>query len=136
MGTAVGHTVKAAGHTICNIVENGTNVVGGLVNEDGERLKPGTKGLVKVGVIGALSFEVIDMIDGVDGIDANHSASVALPTAAGDVALVDNLNCHHVEPHWRTAADGTQIWVDGDDDTSVHTNEGWSQSNPYLRRKG
>src|SRR6185437_13151913 len=49
MGKAIGDTAKAAGHTICNFVENGSNVVGGLVDGDTERLKDGSKGLIKFG---------------------------------------------------------------------------------------
>jgi len=41
----------------------------------------------------------------------------------------------HVEPHWRILPDGTQIWVDGDGDTSVHTDGGWTQTNPDFRVK-
>jgi len=144
MGRAVGDTAKAAGHTICNVVENGANVVGGIANGDTSRLKDGAKGLVKFGVVGALSFGVIDLIDGPDGeaptVGSDHSASVTtdagLPTTASDVTLVDNPNNHYVEPHWRSLPNGDQIWVDGDGDTSVHTDGGWTQSNPDYRVNG
>jgi len=147
MGKAVGDTAKAAGHTICNVVENGASVVGGVVDGDTDRLKEGAKGLVKFGVVGALSFGVIDLMDGADGINAespavgsDHSASTTtssgLPTNDSDVTLVDNLNDHHVEPHWRSLPNGEQIWVDGDGDTSVHTDGGWTQSNPDFRVTG
>lgn len=80
MGRAVGDTAKAAGHTICLVVENGANVVGGIADGDTSRLKDGAKGLVKFGVVGALSFGVIDLIDGADGeaptVSSDHSASV------------------------------------------------------------
>lgn len=49
MGKAIGDTAKAAGHTICNVVENGADVVGGLIDGDNERLKQGAKGVIKVG---------------------------------------------------------------------------------------
>lgn len=144
MGKAVGDTAKAAGHTICNVVENGANVVGGIVDGDTSRLKDGAKGLVKFGVVGALSFGVIDLIDGADGeaptVVSDQSASITtdagLSPNASEVTLVDNPNSHHVEPHWRTLPDGTQIWVDGDGDTSVNTDGGWTQSNPDFRVKG
>ncbi|MFC5588746.1 hypothetical protein ACFPRA_07605 [Sporosarcina soli] len=149
MGKAIGDTARAAGHTICNVVENGTDVVGGLLDGDNERLKDGAKGIVKVGVVGALSFGVIDLIDGGDvthadptmtaspsvpGLDTTPNAEPALP--AENISLVENPNSHHVEPHWRTLSDGTEIWVDGDGDSSVNTYEGWTQSNPDYRVKG
>ncbi|WP_203245960.1 hypothetical protein [Sporosarcina beigongshangi] len=158
MGKAIGDTARAAGHTICNVVENGTDVVGGLIDGDNERLKEGAKGVLKVGVVGALSFGIIDLVDGADAVDGNstaiamdgangqtalaydHSPSVTsdpeIPASDSDVTLVDNPNNHHVEPHWRTLSDGTKIWVDGDGDTSVNTFEGWNQSSPDYRVEG
>ncbi|MBO0588414.1 hypothetical protein [Sporosarcina sp. E16_8] len=144
MGKAVGDTAKAAVHTIFNVAENGVNVVGGIVDGDTSRLKDGAKGLVKFSVVTGLAFGMIDLIDGADGesqtIGSDHSASVTtdagLSTTASEVTLVDNPNSHHVEPHWRSLPNGTQIWVDGDGDTSVHTDGGWTQSNPGFRVKG
>lgn len=85
-------------------------------------------------------FGVIDLVDGADGIegdaptcsttDANATGEVSLPNADQNVNLVENPNDHHVEPYWRTLEDGTEIWVDGDGDSSENTNEGWTQSNP------
>ncbi|MBS4223187.1 hypothetical protein [Lederbergia citrea] len=147
MGKAVGDTAKAAGHAVCNVVDNGANVVGGIIDGDSERLVKGTKGLVKVGVVGALSFGVVDLIDGADGIDGvdtdagqtgvaiSDTSDINLVSSESDVTLVENSNMHHVEPHWRTLPDGTKIWVDGDGDTSVNTYDGWDQSNPDYRVK-
>lgn len=145
MGKAVGDTAKAAGHTICNVVENGVNVVGGIVDGDTSRLKDGAKGLVKFSLVTGLSLGMIDLIDGESPtVGSDHSASATtdagLSTTASDETLVDNPNSHHVEPHWRSLPNGTQIWVDGDGDTSVHTSVhtdgGWTQSNPDFRVKG
>lgn len=136
MGKAVGDTAKAAGHTICNVVENGSNVVSGLIDGDSDRLKDGAKGLVKFGVVGALSFAAIDLIDGADAMEGDSTTNATLPSADDNVSLVENTNSHHVEPHLRTLSDGTEIWVDGDGDTSVNTNEGWNQTNPDYRVNG
>jgi len=143
MGKAAGDTAKAAGHTICHVVENGANVVGGIADGDASRMKDGAKGLVKFGVVGVLSFGVIDLIDGADGetptVGSDHSASATtdggLSATASEATLVDNPNSHHVEPHWRSLPNGTQIWVDGDGDTSVHTDGGWTQTNPDFSVK-
>lgn len=139
IGQAVGDTAKAVGNTVCNVVENGTNVVGGLMDGDSDRLKDGTKGLVKFGVIGALSFGVIDLVDGIEGDvptdSPDYAANFPSADASSDTTLVDNPNNHHVEPHWRTLPSGEQIWVDGDGDTSINTTEGWTQSNPDYRVK-
>lgn len=150
IGKAVGDTAKAAGHTVCNVVKNGTDTVGGLLDGDHDRAIEGAKGLLKVGAVGALSFGIIDLVDGVDGVDGETSdtpnitekdggsTQAAADTEAGaddEVVLVENPNSHHVEPHWRTLPSGETIWVDGDGDTSVNTFEGWEQSNPAYRVK-
>lgn len=73
------------------------------------------------------------MVNGADGIDADSSTTpftplpvstneVGVSTSERDVELIENTNSHHVEPHWRTLPEGSTIWVDGDGDTSVHTN--------------
>ncbi|PAV30753.1 hypothetical protein CIL05_03250 [Virgibacillus profundi] len=147
MGKAIGDTAKAAGHTICHVVDNGKDVVEGLKDGDDHQLKNGAKGLIKVGAFGALSLGIIDLVDGADATDHNVASSAStdsvnitsettLPAAEENVNLVENPNHHHVEPHFRTLADGTTIWVDGDGDTSTDTYEGWTQSNPDYRVKG
>lgn len=139
LGQAAGDTAKAAGNTLCNVVGNGANVVSGLIDGDSDRLKEGAKGLVKFGAIGALSFGVIDLVDGIEGdapaASPDYIANFSSDDVSSDTTLVDNPNNHHVEPHWRTLPSGEQIWVDGDGDTSVNTNEGWVQSNPDYRVK-
>ncbi|MCA1031349.1 hypothetical protein LCL95_09960 [Bacillus timonensis] len=154
LGKAVGDTAKAAGHTVVNVVENGSNVVSGVVEGDNEKLKTGAKGLLKAGAVGVLSFGVIDLVDGPDGVSAESGANhadgspnsnvnqlpvqqslTAEPVTDESVTLVENPNTHHVEPHWRTLSDGTKIWVDGDGDTSVNTYGGWEQHNPDYRVK-
>lgn len=138
MGKAIGDTAKAAGYTVCHVVENGKDVVIGIKDGDDQQLMDGAKGLVKVGVVGALSFGVIDLVDGADGIEGdapNATSEVGLPNAEQNVNLLENPNNHHVEPYWRTLADGTETWVDGDGDSSENTNEGWTQSNPDYRVK-
>lgn len=147
IGKAVGDTTMAAGHVVCNVVDNGVNVVGGLVDGDTDRIKEGTKGLVKVGVVGALSFGIIDLIDDADGNLDSSGSNIAhagnMPVADGDIPveqvdtqLVDNPNAHHVSPHERILPSGETIWVDGDGDTSVDTYNGWTQTNPDYQVKG
>lgn len=143
MGKAIGDTAKAAGHTVCHVVENGKDVVYGMKDGDDERFRGGAKGLVKVGVVGAFSFGALDLVDGADSMNGDTTTVAAesvntsnegnSPSIDQKVNLVENPNDHHVESHWRTLPDGTRIWVDGDGDTSINTNEGWTQSNPDYR---
>lgn len=134
LGQATGDTVKAIGHSVCNVVENGSNVVGGLMDGDTDRLQEGAKGLIKFGAVGALSFGMVDLVNGIDAEAPTDTTAVA--DSSADATLVENPNEHHVEPHWRVLPSGEQIWVDGDGDTSVNTTEGWTQSNPDYHVKG
>lgn len=138
LGQATGDTLKAVGNTVVHVAKNGAEVVDSLTAGDTERLQGGVKELVKVGAVGALSFGIIDLVDGSEGGASpvsNQTAFLPLADGASDTALAENPNSHHVEPHWRTLPSGEQIWVDGDGDTSVNTNEGWIQSNPDYRVK-
>lgn len=150
MGKAIGDTAKAAGHAVCNIVDNGRDVVGGVIDGDNDRILDGTKGLVKFGVVGALSFGLVDLVDGDDGSTSGQTGEASSETtsnfassnvvensssASTDYTVTENPNTHHVEPYERTYADGTTVWVDGDGDTSVDTYDGWVQSNPDYRVK-
>ncbi len=138
LGQATGDTLKAVGNTVVHVAKNGVEVVDSLAAGDTERLQGGVKELVKVGAVGALSFGIIDLIDGSEGEaspTSNQTASLPLADGVSDTALAENPNNHHVEPHWRTLPSGEQIWVDGDGDTSINTNEGWIQSNPDYRVK-
>lgn len=114
-------------------MENGSNVVGGLVDGDREHLQEGAKGLIKFGAVGALSFGMVELVDGVD-VDAKAAAD-PVPLSS-DKALVENPNQHYVEPYWRTLPGGEQILVDDDGDTSVNTTKGWTQLNRDYHVKG
>lgn len=138
LGQATGDTLKAVGNTVVHVAKNGAEVVDSLAAGDTERLQGGVKELLKVGAVGALSFGIIDLVDGSEGGTSpvsDQTASLPLADGASDTALAENPNSHHVEPHWRALPSGEQIWVDGDGNTSVNTNEGWIQSNPDYRVK-
>ena len=90
-----------------------------MVDGDTDRFKEGTKGLVKVGVVGALSFGIIDLVDGVDSVIDNTDTNFAqaedtfqsadVPAGQTHAELVENPNSHHVSPHWRTLLSGETI---------------------------
>ncbi|GLC90578.1 hypothetical protein [Lysinibacillus piscis] len=134
LGSAIGDTVKATGHTVVNVVENSSNVIDGIANGNTNQMKDGALGLVKFGVVGALAFGVFDLVDGVDLLNSD-SITVTDDLSTSEDVLIDNQNTHHVEPHERTLTSGETIWVDGDGDSSVNTYEGWNQTNPDYREK-
>ncbi|MEC2071415.1 hypothetical protein [Alkalihalophilus marmarensis] len=132
LGKATGDTLKAAGHTVCNVVENGANVVEGVIDRDNKQLKEGLKGLTKTAAVGAIAFGVVEAIDG-DGI---VSAEESVNTTADSI----DPGTHNVDPHYVNGyerADGTVVegyWRDGDGDTSVNLSKedggGYERSNP------
>jgi hypothetical protein len=146
IGNAVGTTARGVGRTLVNVVDNGSHVVNGLIENDNERLKAGAKGLIKTAAVATLAVGVLDIVDG-----AEHASAEDLPethtdevhivephTVSSDESLAaaesNTTNTHHVEPHWRTLADGRTIWVDGDGNPDTHlTSEqggGFYRSNP------
>ncbi|TKH01333.1 HNH endonuclease [Peribacillus simplex] len=74
MGTAVTRTAKGVVVTAKNTIQNGGDVIGGMIDGDNDRVKKGATSLVKTVAIGALAVGVVDFIDGVDGADTAEAA--------------------------------------------------------------
>ena len=74
-------------------------------------------------------------MDGIaDGVEGDSVAQASAPEVMdAEYTAEENPNTHHVTPHERVLPDGRTIWVDGDGDTSVHTQGGWEQHNPDYR---
>ncbi|WP_175478165.1 MULTISPECIES: HNH endonuclease [unclassified Bacillus (in: firmicutes)] len=72
MGSAVGRTAKGVYQTAKHTVQNGGEVIGGLMDGDHGRVKKGAISIVKTVAIGALAVGVVDVIDGVDIADAEE----------------------------------------------------------------
>lgn len=74
MGTAVTRTAKGVVVTAKNTIQNGGDVIVGMIDGDNDRVKKGATSLVKTVAIGALAVGVVDFIDGVDGADTAEAA--------------------------------------------------------------
>jgi hypothetical protein len=130
----VGDTASGIGKGIVNVTEKGIDTVSAILDGDKEKALELGKDLAKVAAVGVLSIGIIDIVDGLDGVDSMDTAD------AGGVD-VENPNMHHVQAHWVNGydrADGTHVdgyWRDGDGNTSVNTNQGWTQHNPDFKAK-
>lgn len=142
---ATGDTFKAAGHTVCNVVENGANVVVGVIDGDNEQLKKGAKGLTKTVAVGAIALGVVDVVDGDGSVSAEESTNTATDSVGSangtlEKSVEGDPGTHYVDPHYVSGyerADGTVVdgyWRDGDGDTSVNLSKedggGYERSNP------
>ncbi|MBS2967853.1 hypothetical protein J9317_03570 [Metabacillus sp. KIGAM252] len=125
IGEGVTSTAKAVGRGISSTVKNVGEVAGGMMEGDEERWKKGLRDVGKTVAVSALGVSVLEMTDVVD-VNGDESTSLAS----------DHNGSHHVDAHWVDGyerADGTYVegyWRDGDGDTSVNQNSGWTQSNP------
>ena len=127
---AAEESITRIGKGIAYTATKGINTLDAVLDGDTDKAIECGKDLIKIAAIGALSVGVIDFLDGPDGVD--DSAMADAPDE--HVTLIDNPNVHSVEPHLRTYADGSSVWVDGDGDTSVHRDTGWVQHNPDYRK--
>ncbi|BAU27099.1 hypothetical protein DFP93_104187 [Aneurinibacillus soli] len=131
-------TVSNVGKGLVHVAETSINAIENLIDGDTDAAVEAGKNLAKVAAVGIFAVGVVDLVDGADGVVSaaeidpaeGHEVPIVENT---DVQLLENPNEHHVSPHWRTLPDGTEIWVDGDGDSSVNTNGGWTQSNPDYR---
>jgi hypothetical protein len=134
VGGAVSSTARGIGGMVVNVVENGSNVVKGITNDDSTMLKDGAKGLIYTAAVGALAIGIIDVIDGADVAHAETVEGVPAPLAE-QTAIVDTTaqadpGVHHVDPHYVEGyyrADGTYVegyYRDGAD------GNGYLRSNP------
>lgn len=139
LGDAGSRTLTGVVNTAKHAVENGGNVIIGIMDNDIEQVKQGASGLVKTAAVGALAVGVID-IAGDIGIDADTGTDVASSDTISSDDAINDAELHHVNPHYVEGydrADGTHVegyWRDGDGNTSVNLSEeqggGYMQSNP------
>ncbi|WML46694.1 hypothetical protein RCG23_13655 [Neobacillus sp. PS3-34] len=90
MGGAVGRTAKGVFYSAKNIIHNGGEVIGGIVDGDTDRLKKGATSIVKSVAVGAIAIGVVDLIDGIDVAEA--ADGVDLTDAHDGMDMAD----HHV----------------------------------------
>ncbi|MGG3941111.1 hypothetical protein ABEV54_06590 [Peribacillus psychrosaccharolyticus] len=95
--------VKVAGSIITAPIRHSINIIIGITDGDtGKILKSGA--MLGVGLIGVGA--IVDALDILDGIDSIESA-------------LDSSDMEFVSPHPRILPDGTEIWIDGDGDSSI-----------------
>lgn len=129
-------TVVGMGKGIAQTVTVGIDGIDAVLSGDEQRVIDTGKKLVKVVAIGALSFSVLDVVDGAMDGSILDTDGDGIPDFMDDhigTKYFENSGEHYVTPHYRTLSDGSQIWVDGDGNTSIDNNIGWMQSNPDYR---
>lgn len=129
----LGTTTKVVGDQLLTaagqIVGDAIDTVDGIIEGDMDKVKQSGRSLVKVAAVSTLAIGIIDVVDGFDASGAENSAAAStLPESQ-----IENYNVHDVSPHERVLPSGEVIWVDGDGDTSVDRDTGWTQTNPNYR---
>lgn len=79
VGHVVGSTVIGIGQGICYVAESGKQVFEGVKEGDTDKLKTGTKNLVKVAAIGTIAIGIVDFLDVVDGTAAAQGSEISEP---------------------------------------------------------
>lgn len=130
IGEGLGQVLEASANTavgmgkgMVHVVCQGAETAGAILSGDTETAIKTGKELAKVALVGAFAVGIGDVIEGVMDLDTD------------DYKLVENENTHYVTPHNRTLPDGRVIWVDGDGNTAIDRDYGWTQSNPDYRVK-
>jgi len=118
------NTVVGMGKGVAHVASQGIDTACAIANGDVETAIKTGKEVAKVALVGTFAVGVGDLIEGVTDLEDQ------------DYVLMENEDTHYVSPHWRTLPSGERIWVDGDGNTSIHRDYGWSQSNPDYRVKG
>lgn len=137
----LGNSAKSIGSGFIHVTSKAIGTAGAIIEGDTDRALSLGKDLAKIAAIGVLTVGIIDLIDGIDGIDATTEVSDSIEVddvpvgVESDAIAIDNPNVHYVTPHPRTLPDGTEIYIDGDGDTSINTGGGWSQHNPDYKTK-
>ena len=130
----LGDTTKEVGDQLFiaagQILENTVNTADGLLERDWDKVKTSGRSLVKVAAVSTIAIGIVEVVD---GVDATGTETLATTDTNLDNAQVENYNVHDVSPHERVLPNGDVIWVDGDGDTSVDRDTGWTQTNPNYR---
>ena len=132
----LGKTTKAVGNQLLvaagQIVGDTIDTADGLLERDWDKVKTSGRSLAKVVAVSTIAIGVVDAVDGVDTSGAESLAAADSSTVA-DSTQIENYNVHDVSPHERVLPNGDVSWVDGDGDTSVDRDTGWTQTNPNYR---
>lgn len=132
----LGKTTKAVGNQLLvaagQIVGDTIDTADGLLERDWDKVKTSGRSLAKVVAVSTIAIGVVDAVDGIDTSGAESLAAADSSTVA-DSTQIENYNVHDVSPHERVLPNGDVIWVDGDGDTSVDRDTGWTQTNPNYR---
>ena len=129
----LGKTTKAVGDQLLTaagqILGDTIDTVDGIIEGDLDKVKKSGRSLVKVVAVSTIAIGIVEAVDGFDASGAESSvAASTLPEGQ-----IENYNVHEVSPHERILPSGEVIWVDGDGDTSVDRDTGWTQTNPNYR---
>lgn len=126
----LGKTTKVVGDQLLTaagqIVGDAIDTVDGIIEGDLDKVKQSGRSLVKVVAVSTIA---IGIVEAVDGFDTSGTESLV----AADSTQIENPNTHYVSPHERILPSGEVIWVDGDGDTSIDRDTGWTQTNPNYR---
>lgn len=132
----LGKTTKAVGEQLLTaagqIVGDTIDTADGLIQGDWEKVKTSGRSLVKVVAVSTIAIGIVEAVDGFDAA-GTESLVAADSNIALDSNQIENYNVHEVSPHERILPSGEVIWVDGDGDTSVNRDTGWTQTNPNYR---
>lgn len=90
MRNAVTRTAKGVVETVKHTIHNGTDVVGGVIDGDNDRIKRGAASLVKTVAIGALAVGVVDLVVGADGVVSADSPTDT-PIDSDSTPLINRL---------------------------------------------
>ena len=151
----LGKTTKAVGDQLLTaagqILGDTIDTVDGIIEGDLDKVKKSGRSLVKVVAVSTIAIGIVEAVDGfdasgaiyclyyangiveaVDGFDASGAESSVAASTLPE-GQIENYNVHEVSPHERILPSGEVIWVDGDGDTSVDRDTGWTQTNPNYR---
>lgn len=123
---------KRALHSVGAVLTESNKAIEAFSQGDYETAKRSGEMLAKMVAVGALSVGVIEIVD---GIDVNQTIPNTTDNIGSDNGYmqIENPNTHEVSPHFRELSSGKVVWVDGDGDTSVNRDTGWTQTNPNYR---
>lgn len=132
----LGKTTKAVGNQLLvaagQIVGDTIDTADGLLERDWDKVKTSGRSLAKVVAVSTIAIGIVDAVDGID-TSGTESLVAADSSTVADSTQIENYNVHDVSPHERVLPSGEVIWVDGDGDTSVDRDTGWTQTNPNYR---
>ena len=132
----LGKTTKNVGDQLLmaagQILGDTIDTADGLLERDWDKVKTSGRSLAKVVAVSTIAIGIVDAVDGID-TSGTESLVAADSSMTADSTQIENYNVHDVSPHERVLPNGDVIWVDGDGDTSVNRDTGWTQTNPNYR---